>query len=91
MIEVVEAKDEAHKEEVEILNNTHDSELTSRDELLEVYLETVKRIENKSKSYTIKLREEEKARVREIIEKAKGDKNEIKTKIEDLFGITYTD
>jgi long-subunit acyl-CoA synthetase (AMP-forming) len=89
--EVLEIKDDSHKKEVEVLKDSHSDELSERDKLLEKYLKTVEEIENRNKSYKIKLREEEKLRVKEIIENAKGDDNEIKSKIEDLFGVTYTD
>ena len=87
--EVIEAKDDSHKKEVEVLNTSHSEELSERDELLEKYLKTVEDIENRNKSYRIKLREEERTRVKEIVENAKGDDNEIRSKIQDLFGITY--
>ncbi len=89
MEEVIEAKDDSHKKEVKVLNTSHSEELSERDELLEKYLKTVEDIENRNKSYRIKLREEERARVKEIVENAKGDDNEIRSKIQDLFGITY--
>ena len=90
-IETIKIKDDAHKQEVEILKQSHTEEVAAKDELTKEYLKIVDRIENKSRKYKLKLAEQEKERVKQIVQDSKGDGDEIKRQIKEKFGFNYVD
>ena len=91
IIEVLEAKKKSYEKQIEVLNETHADELLKRDKLLDQYNETVKKIEDEWKLGKLKLSKEQQEGIKKFVLESKGNPDEIKKKIEDAFGFTYTD
>jgi len=91
MIEVIEAKKESYKKQVEVLKTTHNDELLARDELIEDYQNLLKGIEEKFTEDKKKLTEKQKNDLKEVIIKSKGNPDEIRKKIEEEFGFSFVE
>ncbi len=91
MIEVIEAKKESYKKQVEILKKTHNDELLARDELMEDYDKLLENIEKKFTEDRKKLSEKQKNDLKEVIIKSKGNPDEIRKKIEEEFGFNFVE
>ena len=88
--DVISAKQTSHKKEVEMLKRTHRDEILKLKNLQENYLETIRELESKFEVQNKKLSEKHVEDVKEIVIKSKGNSDEIKKRIEDEFGIKFT-
>ena len=87
-IEAMEANKESCEAQIKSLKDQHKIEVKKREELHLKYQETLAKIEEKYKKKKEQLSKVEKRKVKEIVEKAKDNPDEINKKIEDLFGFT---
>ena len=90
-IETIKIKDAAHKEEIKTLKQSHSEEVAAKDELTKEYLKIVDQIEKKGRSFKIALAEQEKQKVKQIVEDSRGDGHEIKKQLKEKFGFNYVD
>ena len=91
MLEVVEAKRDSYKKQIQILKNSHNDEILRRDQLTEKYQETIKNLEKEFKDREKQLTEAQKDDIKEVFVESKGDHDEIKKRIEQEFGIKYAE
>ena len=77
-IDAMNANKVSYEAQIKSLKEQHNIEVKKREELHLKYQETLVKIEEKYK----------KKKVKEIVEEAKNDPNEINKRIEDLFGFT---
>jgi len=91
IIEVLKAKKTSYEQQIGTLRASHTEELLKRNQLLEQYQETLSKIEKKFAEEEMKLDEEERQLVREIVARSKGDPDVIRKEIENLFYINYAD
>ena len=89
LLEVMEAKKESYRKQVEVLRSTHNDEILKRDMLTEEYDSTLKKVKEVYDSEDAKLSEKHKNEIKEVIIKSKGDPSEIKRRIEKEFGIKF--
>ena len=87
-IEAMEANKKSYEKQIKSLKRQHVVEVKKREELRLKYEETLAKIEEKYKKKKEHLSKVEKKKVKEIVEKAKDNPDEINKKIEDLFGFT---
>ena len=85
LLEVMEAKKESYRKQVEVLRSTHNDEILKRDMLTEEYDSTLKKFKEVYDSEDAKLSEKHKNEIKEVIIKSKGDPSEIKRRIEKEF------
>jgi hypothetical protein len=86
VLDALVAAREAHKSEVDMLNNTHSEELRKRDENLKKYQETIKLVEEKYKEENKKLTFAKKKKVKEIVEKHGEDPEKLAELVKEAFG-----
>ena len=91
MIEVIEAKKDSYKKQVEVLKRSHNDEILKRNGLIEQYESTIKKIEKRYEQEKKELSEKEKALVKEVVAKSKGNTDEIREKIEKEFGFEFVE
>lgn len=85
-IDTMKANKESYEAQIAALKQQHKIEKKRLEELNLKYQETIATIEQKYDIKEKELSREKKKRVKEIVEKAKDNPNEINEKIENLFG-----
>lgn len=87
--DVISAKQQSHKKEVEALKRLHKDEVLRLKNLQEEYVKTIEQLEQKFKEQDQELSEKHVEDVKEIVIKSKGNPEAIKRKIENEFGIKF--
>ena len=91
LVEVIEAKRDSYKKQLEVLKNTHNDEILKRNNLSEKYAKTLEEVEAKFKEKEKELTEAQKIEIKEVVVKSRGNHDEIKRRIEKEFGIRYVE
>ena len=91
LIEVIEAKKESYKKQVDALRRSHNDEILKRDKLTMKYEETLSEIERKYKAREKELSEAEKNEIKEVVIKSRGNSYEIRERIEKEFGLKFVE
>jgi hypothetical protein len=91
LVEVMEARKESYEKQINELKIRHNNEIIERDRLIKQYHETVSAIEKKYEEQQKKLKAKEKRKIKEIVEKSKGEPDVIKAEIEKSFGFVFVD
>lgn len=87
-IDAMKANKESYESQITSLKQEHKIEKEKLEQLNLKYRETIAKIEEKYDIKEKELSREKKKRVKQIIEKAKDNPDEINKKIENLFGFT---
>jgi len=87
-IDAMKANKESYEAQIDSLKREHKIEKERLEQLNLKYRETIATIEKKYDIKEKELSKEKKKRVKEIVEKAKDNPDEINKKIENLFGFT---
>ena len=87
-IEAMKANKESYESQIASLKSEHRIEKEKLEQLNLKYRETIATIEKKYDIKEKQLSKAKKKRVKEIVEKAKDNPNEINEKLESLFGFT---
>tara|TARA_Y100000114_G_C11751528_1_gene324570 strand:- start:83 stop:487 length:405 start_codon:yes stop_codon:yes gene_type:complete len=91
IIEVLHAKHDSYKKQIEVLRDSHNNEILKREELYKKYENTIKEIENNFKEKQKKLTKKQKDDIKKVVIKSKGNSDEIKKRIQEQFGFTYVE
>ena len=91
LLDVIEAKRDSYKRQLEVLRKSHNEEILKRDKLTREYEEALRLVEKSFEEKEEKLTEAQKNEIREVIIKSKGNPSEIKKKIEEEFGFKFVD
>jgi len=91
MMEVIEAKRESYRKQLEVLNETHNTEISRRDQIIEDYEKALEKIEEGFELKKKNLSEKQKEQIKKLIEKSKGNPDEIRKEIENQFGFKFHD
>lgn len=91
IIEVLEARKKSYEEQIKVLNETHADELLKRDKLLDQYNSTIEKIKRDWELGNLKLTKKQEDEIKKFVIDSKGNPDEIRKKIENAFGFTYTD
>lgn len=89
--DVISAKKESHKKQIEILKRAHREEVLELKGLQEQYLDTISKLQQKFDLQNKELSQKHVEDVKEIVIKSKGNPQAIKRKIENEFGIKFVD
>ena len=89
MTKVIDTAVNSHKQQVDVLNKTHDEEIKRREESLQKYHETVASIEERYTEENKKLTSSKKKVLKKIIEKHHNDVDGLAREISEKFGVTY--
>lgn len=87
-IDTMKANKESYEAQIASLKKQHKIEKDKLEQLNLKYQQTIATIEKKYDIKEKELSKEKKKRVKEIVEKAKDNPNEINEKLESLFGFT---
>ncbi len=90
-LEVLDAKKQSYEKQIAFLKQAHKKELSEKDKLVIKYHDTIEKLEKEFSQKEKELTEKEKKLVKEIIEESKDNPDEVKRKVEDLFGFAYVD
>ena len=90
-IQAMKANKESYEAQIKGLRDAHEEEVQKREELHLKYRATLGKIKDKYDLEEKQLSRQKRKKVKEIIEKAKDNPNEINEKIENLFGFTAAD
>ena len=88
-MDVLYSAEKSQREQIEILNESHEREIQKRDEVLKRYEKTIKQLEEERKRKNEELTSKEKKRVKELAEKHKDDPEAFAREIADKFGFEY--
>ena len=91
LIEVIEAKRDSYKKQLETLKRSHNDELLKRDKLIKEYQDAVKKVEDEFKKKDKDLSEKQKEEIKEVVIKTRGNPSEVRRMIEEEFGINYVE
>ena len=89
MVEVISAKRDSYKRQVQVLRESHNEEILKRDKLVEEYEEMLSKVESEFQKKKESLSDKQKNDIKEAVVKSKGNPEEVKKKIEEEFGITF--
>ena len=89
MIEVIEAKKESYKRELQVLRTSHNDEILKREKLTEEYQRALELIEQKYKEKEKDLTEGHKNEIKEVVIKSKGKPEDVIRRIEREFGFVF--
>tara|TARA_Y100001972_G_C7649381_1_gene326485 strand:- start:127 stop:513 length:387 start_codon:yes stop_codon:yes gene_type:complete len=90
-LEVLDVKKQSYEKQIAFLKQAHKKELSEKDKLVIKYHDTIEKLEKEFSQKEKELTEKEKKLVKEIIEESKDNPDEVKRKVEDLFGFVYVD
>ena len=85
-LKILEIRSESYKAQIEAINKAHTEEIKKRDEILEKYSETVKKLEEDFNKNNQELDEKKKKDVKELVEKYYNDPDTLAKMISDKFG-----
>ena len=91
LLEVVEAKKESYRKQLEVLRESHNDEILKRDKLFQRYENALQEVEEKFKEKEKELTESHKSEIKEVVTKSKGDPDEIRKRIEEEFGFKFVE
>ena len=91
LLEVVEAKRDSYRKQLEVLRASHNDEILKREKLSEKYEETLEKIEENFEKREAELTDLQKNDIKEVVIKSKGNPDEIRKKIEEEFGFSFVD
>lgn len=91
LLEVVEAKKESYRKQLEVLRESHNDEILKRDKLFQRYENALQEVEEKFKEKEKELTESHKREIKEVVTKSKGDPDEIRKRIEEEFGFKFVE
>ena len=91
MLEVMEAKRDSYKKQLEVLRKSHNDEIIKRNNLSKKYEEALEELEKQYEIEKRKLTESQKNDIKEVVIKSKGNSDEIKKKIQEEFGFVFVE
>ena len=89
LIEVIQAKKQSYKDQIEVLKNSHRDEILKRDKLLQEYERNLLLLEDEFKKRNEKISEDHKKTLKDVIIKSKTNPDEIRRKIEEEFNFKF--
>ena len=91
IIEVLEAKRESYKRQMEVLRDSHNTEILKREGLIKDYEAALEKVERSFSERDKELSARHKTDIKEAIVLSKGNPDEIRKRIEKEFGIKYVE
>ena len=86
---VLEVSKDSYKKQIDVLNETHESELKKRDEIIKKYNKTIEQIESQHMDESRKLDAHKKRRVKRLIEENHEDPEHLTRLLSLTFGIHH--
>ena len=91
LVEVIQAKKQSYKDQIEVLKNSHRDEILKRDRLLQEYEQNLLLLEDEFKKRNEKISEDHKKALKDVIIKSKTNPDEIRRRIEEEFNFKFVE
>jgi CII-binding regulator of phage lambda lysogenization HflD len=91
ILDVLHTAEKSFKNQIKILNGTHDKEIKERDQIIKRYQDTIAQLEEDRKRKNEELTKKEKQRIKELAEKHKDNPEDFAREIADKFGFEYVE
>ena len=91
LVEVIQAKKQSYKDQIEVLKNSHRDEILKRDRLLQEYERNLLLLEDEFKKRNEKISEDHKKTLKDVIIKSKTNPDEIRRRIEEEFNFKFVE
>ena len=88
-LKLLKTRTESYKEQIEVLNESHTSELAKRDEIIQVHQEVMEQLDAQLEEGLSEIEKNKEKRVKEIIKENHGDPEELSKALSNAFGITF--
>jgi len=89
--ETLEVKRESYEKQIKSMRDLHDEEILKRDGLIEQYQDIVSKLEKDFKEKNKTLDKQHKEQIRKLVIETKKNPDEMKKKIQSMFGFTYVE
>jgi hypothetical protein len=86
---VLKNSQDSYKQQIEVINKSHQKEIQRRNEVIEKYNDIIENIEKDFQDKKETLDKNKKAKIKEIVEKHHDDSEGLAKEIADKFGINY--
>lgn len=86
LVDVIDAKTESYKNQLETIKRTYEKEIFEKDELIKQYHDTLEKLEEHYDEQQKELSKKQKKEIKEIVKTSKGNPDEIKRRIQEQFG-----
>ena len=91
MMKVIDAARKSYKDEVSILNKTHEDEKKRQTQATEEYIALISTIESKYEDQKDNLTFEKRARIKELVDSHRGDQEALNNALKEEFGFEYVE
>ena len=88
-LKLLKTRTESYKEQIDVLNESHTSEITKRDEIIRVHQEVMEQLDEQLEEDLSDIEKNKEKRVKEIIKESHGDPEELSKALSNAFGITF--
>ena len=87
--EVLAVTKDSYKKQVDVLNETHETEIEERDKILKEYNNVITSIENRHESAVGELDKKKKKRIKELVAEHHNNPHRLSKMLAAAYGITY--
>jgi flagellar biosynthesis/type III secretory pathway M-ring protein FliF/YscJ len=88
-LKLLKTRTESYKEQIDVLNESHTSEIAKRDEIIQVHQEVMEQLDEQLEEDLSEIEKNKEKRVKEIIKENHGDPEELSKALSNAFGITF--
>ena len=88
-LKLLKTRTESYKEQIEVLHESHTSEIVKRDEIIQVHQEVMEQLDEQLEEGLSEIEKNKEKRVKEIIKESHGDPEELSKALSNAFGITF--
>jgi len=88
-LSVLEERNKRYKDQIDVINKSHEEELEKRNKVIEKYNDLISRIEEKYDEDKKELDSKKRKEVKELVEKYNDNPNELAKLLAEKYGLTY--
>ena len=88
-LKLLKTRTESYKEQIDVLNESHTSEIAKRDEIIQVHQEVMEQLDEQLEEDLSEIEKNKEKRAKEIIKENHGDPEELSKALSNAFGITF--
>ena len=87
LLEVLDITKESYEKEIQVMKSAHEKEIQKREEIVLLYQETLKNIENEFNIKTKELSSKKQKEIKKIVEENREDPSVLAEEMKKLFGV----
>jgi len=89
--EMLDANKKSYKDQIRVINESHEKELKKQEELYITFLATMKKLEKEHNINLDSLEKEKKDNLNKMVKKYKGTPKELARELSEMFGVDYVE